>query len=233
MADVPGPELLSMAQQFSGLPMKALIGGPLLAAAQANHQMACDQVKYMMSTCFNKIQADEKAAPSYEPIMVVLKVSRTVITPAPGGGNNTPTITPIESTIELPLLTLLPLNSLAVDNVDVQFEMEVSSSYSQNHEDEAKSDSKGQAEFDAKAQIGPFSVEVKGSVSHEESSDVKNDTHYEKKNSAKYTVAVHAGQLPLPPGVMVIIQAFTQNLSPMTIAAASGPAPAPAPAPQQ
>ncbi len=33
-------KLVSMAKQFSGLPMKELIGAPLVAAAQANNMMA-------------------------------------------------------------------------------------------------------------------------------------------------------------------------------------------------
>lgn len=38
--------LLSMSQQFSGLPMEDLIGGPLNAAAKANAAMALTQTKF-------------------------------------------------------------------------------------------------------------------------------------------------------------------------------------------
>ena len=61
MSDVDtGPALVSMAQQFSGLPMRSLIGGPLTAAAQANSMMAVTQTKFMMDTCFNKTTAEGK-----------------------------------------------------------------------------------------------------------------------------------------------------------------------------
>ena len=46
-------ELANIAQQFSGLPMESLIGGPLVAAAEANSRMAQAQVDFMLSTCFN------------------------------------------------------------------------------------------------------------------------------------------------------------------------------------
>ncbi|WP_208856788.1 DUF2589 domain-containing protein [Pseudoalteromonas rubra] len=46
--------LVSMAQQFSGLPMKSLIGGPLKAATDANGMMARTQTQFMLSTCFDK-----------------------------------------------------------------------------------------------------------------------------------------------------------------------------------
>jgi hypothetical protein len=45
-------DLLSISQQFSGLPMDALIGGPLNAAARANAAMALTQTKFMLDTCF-------------------------------------------------------------------------------------------------------------------------------------------------------------------------------------
>jgi len=43
------PALLSMAQEFQGLPMSSLIGGPLNAAAQANSSMAMTQVQLHLS----------------------------------------------------------------------------------------------------------------------------------------------------------------------------------------
>ena len=46
--------LLSMSQQFSGLPMESLIGGPLNAAAKANSAMALTQTMFMLDTCFKK-----------------------------------------------------------------------------------------------------------------------------------------------------------------------------------
>lgn len=47
-------ELMSMSQQFSGLPMEDLIGAPLNAAAKANAAMALAQTKFMLDTCFVK-----------------------------------------------------------------------------------------------------------------------------------------------------------------------------------
>jgi hypothetical protein len=50
-------DLVSMAQQFSGLPMDSLIGGPLNAAAKGNASMALTQTKFILDTCFNQSQA--------------------------------------------------------------------------------------------------------------------------------------------------------------------------------
>ncbi|MGH1337033.1 MAG: hypothetical protein ACRBFS_12990 [Aureispira sp.] len=49
MAD--SKSLISMAQQFSGLPMQGLIGAPLMAAPEANNAMAITQTHFILATC--------------------------------------------------------------------------------------------------------------------------------------------------------------------------------------
>ena len=56
-----------------------------------------------------------------------------------------------------------------------------------------------------------------GSASYSSKDSSSHNTHYEKSNSAKYTVNVHAGQLPLPKGVNTIIEAFTQAIQPIEL----------------
>lgn len=251
--------LLSMAQQFSGLPMESLIGGPLNAAANANAAMAMTQTKFLLDTCFMKIHKD--AAPAitgapatattpekigtpaipahdeYAPIMIVMSLSRPVITPGTKGtpanpGNPTavppvpasaatpPTAAVIQNVttqFNLPMLTIIPINSLAVETVDISFEMEVKSSFSEEQTDTKATEMKSEGSFEAKAGWGPFSVTVKGSASYDSKDSSTHSTHYQKSNSAKYTVNVHAGQLPVPKGVNTIIEAFTQCIQPITL----------------
>jgi len=221
MADQPA--LVSMAQQFTGLPMKALIGAPLAAAAEANQQMALTQVSFLMDTCFH---AREKDTDPYKPIMVDMVLTRGVIQ-AGTAEKPEPTMAQVSSTINLPILTILPLNSLAVDNVQVDFEMEVKSSYSEDHSKDTKTENKAEGSFKASVGIGWFSAEVSGSVSSSSSTATNDSTHYEKSNSAKYTVSVHAGQLPLPEGVTTIIQAYSQNITPIQMPAPAAPTPPP------
>lgn len=199
-----------MAQQFSGLPMEALIGGPLNAAANANAAMAVTQTKFLLDTCFTK-PADKN---EYTPVMINMSLSRPVISTTSTGSPDIKTVT---TTFQLPMLTIVPLNSLAVETVDVTFEMEVKSSFTEEQTEEKSKELKGEASFEAKVGWGPFSVTVKGSASYDSKDSSTHSTHYEKSNSAKYTVNVHAGQLPLPKGVNTIIEAFAQSIQPITI----------------
>lgn len=209
--------LLSMSQQFSGLPMESLIGGPLNAAAKANSAMALTQTKFMLETCFNMKKQGEGAAATtqYEPIMIDMVLTRSVISVSKDSAE--PIVKPASTKFTLPLLTILPINSLAVETVDVAFEMEVKSSFSEDDNIVKESESKGEGSFETKLGWGPLSVTIKGSASYSSKDSETHNTHYEKSNSAKYTVNVHAGQLPLPKGVNTIIEAFTQAIQPIEI----------------
>ena len=234
--------LLSIAQQFTGLPMDSLIGGPLNAAANANAAMALTQTKFLLDTCFQKKSVPKSDAvgkpgdasykpaadahDEYTPIMINMSLTRAVITPgqkasADGKVPATDTkITPFVTTFNLPILTIVPLNSLAVQTVDITFEMEVKSSFSEEESQATTKERKGEASFEAKLGWGPLSVTIKGSASYDQKDSSTHNTHYEKSNSAKYTVNVHAAQLPLPKGVNTIIEAFAQSITPITAQAA-------------
>ncbi len=204
--------LLSMAQQFSGLPMKSLIGAPLKAATNANAMMAHTQTQFMLSTCFNETTDENDAAnKKLTPIIIEFTLSRAVIK-----ADGTPG-TDITSTFKLPLLTLIPLNSLAVDDVKVHFEMEVSSSTSKDSETEKSSESSAEGSFTAKYNAGFFSCEVSGSVASSSKESSKQKEHYEASNKARYEVDVHAGQMPLPTGVTTIINTFMKNVDPIIL----------------
>jgi hypothetical protein len=212
-----------MAQQFTGLPMQALIGGPLNAAAKANGMMAAMQTKFLLDTAFAATY-DTSTPPkvkSYTPVMITMTLTRAVIVPGEKGPDDKPTFSQVTATFDLPLLTILPLNSLGVDNVTITFDMEVKSSYADDTSEATKKDIAESGSFDAKFSYGPFSAEIKGSASYNSPSTTSHDTHYQKSNSAHYSVNVHAGQLPLPDGVKTIITAFTNSISPIELPAST------------
>lgn len=203
--------LVSMAQQFSGLPIKSLISAPLLAGAEANSKMAITQTQFLLSTCFN-VTGDDNSK-NYDPIMIKMTLTRSVVKADGSAGD------PVKTQFDLPLLTIMPLNSLAVDDVNVKFEMEVKSSFSNDKETSAESESAAEGSFSAKVGYGCFSAEVSGSVSASSKSASSEKSHYEKSNSARYEINAHAGQLPLPEGVTTIIQAFSQSIAPIQLKA--------------
>lgn len=197
--------LLSISQQFSGLPMDSLIGGPLNAAADANAKMALSQTKFLLDTCFT---TDNKG--SFEPIMIKMELKRPII--KEDGSQSEASVS-----FNLPLMTIMSINSLAVDSVDIKFDMEVSSSFSEENSKEKSEKRAGEASLEAKIGFGCFSATIKGKASYDSSESSKESQHYKKSNSAKYHVSVHAGQLPLPTGITTIIDAFSKSIDPITI----------------
>lgn len=199
----------SIAQQFTGLPMADLIGGPLMAVTEANSNMAKAQTKFLLETCF---QIDKETPDNLKPIMIKLNLTRAVLS---FDKDKKPDTAYVTTTIELPILTIIPINSLGVDSASVNFEMEVKSSSSDDIKETSGSSTAGEASITGKVGWGPFSVSIQGSISYSSEDSRTHDTHYENSNSAKYSVSVHAGQLPMPKGVNTIIDAYSKSIQPI------------------
>ncbi|WP_396268090.1 DUF2589 domain-containing protein [Ideonella sp.] len=208
MADSIDTGLLSMAQQFSGLPMKSLIGGPLQAAAEAQQSLAMTQTNYILNTGFSRVEKNG-ALVGYKPITAAIEMNGTRPVVDKDGK-----VTAANSalTMDFPILTMMPIPSLAVTAVDITFDMEVKSSYTHETEDQSKTKDHAEGSFDAKAGWGCFSVEVKGAISHDSETSHTDKQSYQKSNSARYHVEVKAEQQPIPDGIKMLLTMFGKNM---------------------
>ena len=203
-----------IAKSFSGIPLKALIGAPLKAAADANGMMAKSQTQFLLSTCFEKSQ-DEQGL--LTPIMVQFRLQRRQLQPDGSLHPDSPSLD-----FSLPLMTLIPINSLAIESLNVSFEMDVKSSTEYNHESSEDQKAASSGRFsDYKG--AHFSSEMHGNLSN------SNKKTGESKANARYEIELTAGQLPLPRGITAIIDIFTQNLAPLPAKAANADATNPTP----
>lgn len=165
--------------------MESLIAEPLLAVLKANGEMAIAQMQFMLDTCFTNT-SKEGEEPVYAPVMINMELTRSVITPGSPAIAKTDdheavaatetSFQPVVTSFHLPLLTIVPLNSLAIDTVNIN--MDLANEFSAAEE--------------------PASV-----VPTDESMYLK-----------QCTLDVHAGQLPLPKGVNIIIEAFSNSIQP-------------------
>ncbi|MUK29119.1 DUF2589 domain-containing protein [Aliivibrio fischeri] len=189
--------LESMQNQFSGLPMESLIGSPLKAACDSQIMLARSTVDFIQNVGFDGAKT-RTADFSYE---------RNVVTGKDGLDNDI--IEQEKVGLEVPVLAIVNVPSLMVDEVDITFDMEVKSSETY-HETE---DKKG--EFSAKASVGwgPFSLtaSVSGSVASHKENTRSSD------NSAKYHVAVHASQSGTPEGLMRVLDIIGGSVAPKSI----------------
>lgn len=167
------------------LNIESIISAPLIAVSKANVMMLSGQLGFLLDYCF------EKSGSLYSPIMINMEINN---------GN----IGEIESEnkrklyFQIPLLCLLPINSIAVDNIKVDFDLEVTSigSYKSNNQ-----------LFEKRAVIN-------GKIAPAERKRPKQDSD-NTQNSTRLKVQINVGQLPLPKGVLSILDLYTRNIVPI------------------
>lgn len=182
----------------------SLISAPLIAASNANSAMARDQAKFLMEFCF------KQDGDSYTPVMVQLHLYQSVLEPGKSK-EDAPSIRRITSTFEVPLMTMIPINSLAVETVDLEFDLEISSQIDQEEKDT------GTKNLQSKLHGPQTSTKLKGKISYDskETANQSSSNQYRSQNSAKLKVNVHAGQLPLPVGVNIMIDLYSKSIHPL------------------
>jgi hypothetical protein len=196
MADLKNRNLKPNAN--SELTIDALISSPLVAASKANAEMMLGQTQFILNTCFTKKEGETN---SYDPIMIQMSLSQSII-----DSNKLPSdedyMTIKKINFEVPLFCLIPINSLAIDKITVDFVMEVTSTSSWKLTDEdldktGKRVNKKQAQLNGK---------IKGGSN--------GNSQYSKDSSSKLTVHINASPLPLPMGMLTILDLYSKNINP-------------------
>jgi len=213
--------LPSMGDQFKGLPMSDLIGGPLMAACEAQVKLANATADFIKVIGF--LPPDASAQGGVGPV----RTAKFTFDRPAGPADATTGIVPTETvSLEVPLLAIVKVPSLGITQVDITFDMEVKNSESSKE----SFDAAAKMSADAKVGWGPFSVTVhiEGSVSSHKENTRSSD------QSAKYHVEVMAQDKGMPEGLARVLDIVQSAIAPKSITqSASAPAnaqPAPAPA---
>ena len=190
-------DLVNMADQFKGLPMKDLIGGPLTAVCEAQENLAKSTEQYIRSIGLQETgDGDQKELKTRQ---VDFHFHKPM--PSPDGT----AITQAQVDISVPLLALVPVPALMIQDVEIEFNMEVKSSATS-----ASSTDVG-ADVTASVGFGPFSASMHGSVaSHNEQTRASD-------NSARYHVKISAKQAETPEGLSRVLDMLRDSISPKNI----------------
>lgn len=180
-------ELASMSQQFAGLPMGTLIGAPLKAACDSQVALAKATSDFIESVGFNENNE--------------LRTTSFTFMQNTTGADGKPVAQ--KMSLDVPLLAIVNIPSLAVKTVDITFDMEVKSSFSESE----TTDKKGSME--AKIGWGFFSAKISGSISSHKEQTRKSD------NSAKYHVEVKARDDGMPEGLARVLDIVQNAISPV------------------
>jgi hypothetical protein len=193
-----------IANQFVGLPIEDLIVAPLEGMAKGQAKLNDVTWRYINEVAFVKDKDGNATARALD-----VQMNR-VMTDGDTGEQSVQTLYS-----KVPMLPLVPLPSLAITSADINFTMEVSTS----NMDKSSTDT--ESSIEASASGGwwgmKFSAKMSGKVATHKENTRSTD------NSAKYSVAVHAEQLPATEGMLKLSDYLTQMLEPSAIPLTADP----------
>lgn len=194
-----GEENKKIGEYFKGLPMRELISNPLIAAAEAQQQLAATAWDFYQRIAFN--DKDENGQSNGSTRIVEFTVNRPI--------QQNGTIKLEKQKIQAPFIGLVPIPSLLVDRIDVDFQMEVTSTET----------SKSNMSSDVSTNIsnGWF---VKAEISGKVSSSRENTRS--TNQTGKYQVHVSASQQPQTEGLSKLMDIMASCIEPMSIDGSSG-----------
>lgn len=185
------------------LNIESIISAPLIAVSKANAMMVTGQTRFLLDYCFTKI-TEKVVDPTtnktvkkskYKPILIEMMMTKSDLKPAEGmegEANYTPArIEYTELSFNVPLLCIVPISNLAIDKVDFDFNLHITSITTYNND----------GPIEKKAQLN-------GKISAQDSTNSK----YNMEKTEDLKLNISAKQLPLPKGVLSILDLYTKNI---------------------
>ena len=180
---------MAIAEQFAGLQMDQLIGAPLRAAADASTLLANSTADFINRVGFDGQGKVRTVAFAYQKHSV----------------NEDGTSNLDEMKVDVPMLAIVPIPNLQVDEVNILFDMEVK----QSERQESSMDLG--ASLSGTVNLGIVKVSVTGSISAHQSNTRSSD------NSAKYHVDVRATNHGMPEGLARVLDMMAANVAPTLV----------------
>ena len=178
----------NVTDKFKGLPMRELIAAPLIAAAEAQQELAATAWNFYKQIAFDD---NGKTARVLE-----FDIKR----PIQQDGK----MTTMSQSVKAPFIGLVPIPSLLIDRVDVDFQMEVTDTSN------VKSTTNAEVEAKASAKHWFINAEISGKVTTaRENTRMTNQT-------AKYQIHVTASQQPQTEGLSKLMDIMASCIEPIT-----------------
>lgn len=193
-ADAPQHSTLgdeSGAGKFKGLPMRELIGAPLFAAAEAQEKLASIAWDYYKRIAYDQDKGEGAAR------LLEFTVNRPVVQDGVVSAENN------EVKVQAPFIGLVPIPSLLIDRIDVDFQMEVTDTNSSTDSSSA----------DASTNISSKWFGVNVGISGKVSSSRENTRS--SNQTAKYQVHVTASQQPPTEGLSKLMDIMASCIEPV------------------
>lgn len=187
----------SGAEQFAGLPIEALICGPIVAAAKGQRDLTAVYVDTIMKLAYKDQDSGKEQNDKRETNTLDFTIKRPVN--KPDG-----TVETQDCEISAPLISLVPVPAFTMDELTVDFNMEVKNSDLQT--DTSSMSASTSANY--KSWFG-LSANITGSVS--------SDSSHKRETDSTATYKIHARAVQQPPseGMAKLTSLFAQAMEPI------------------
>lgn len=178
----------NVTDNFKGLPMRELIAAPLIAAAEAQQELAATAWNFYQQIAFDGKSGNKARILEFD-------VERPI--------QQDRKMTTMSQSVKAPFIGLVPIPSLLIDRVDVDFQMEVTDTSN------VKSTTNAEVETKASAKHWFINAEISGKVTTaRENTRMTNQT-------AKYQIHVTASQQPQTEGLSKLMDIMASCIEPI------------------
>ena len=178
----------NVTDNLKGLPMRELIAAPLIAAAEAQQELAATAWNFYQQIAFDGKSGNKARILEFD-------VERPI--------QQNEKMTTIKQTVKAPFIGLVPIPALLIDRVDVDFQMEVTDTSN------VKSTTNAEVEAKASAKRWFINAEISGKVTTaRENTRMTNQT-------AKYQIHVSASQQPQTEGLSKLMDIMASCIEPI------------------
>lgn len=203
-----GADNENAADAFKGLPISELIAAPFTAACDAQLKLAQAAYTYMTKIGFQQKDGSNDAEVDFnKPNLLKFKLERPVETPE---GIKTSNVE-----VQAPFLGLVPIPSLLIDKINVNFQMEVTTSAKSEEKKAEESSMKADANFKLGI-FGSGKIEMQGKLSS------SRETTRSTDQTAKYQINISASQQPQTEGLSKLMDILASCTAPLKVEESSG-----------
>lgn len=202
----------NVGSKFSGLPIAELIAAPLTAACDSQKKLAQSAYEFMTEIGFEPLPDGDKGGNKgdgkQEPRKARL-LEFNLQRPVEGA------MEPMNIKVQAPFLGLVPLPALLIDDVQIDFQMEITTTETSKTTDTKDLETKAESSF----RFGCF---AKGSVSVNGKVSSSRENTRSTNQTAKYQVHVSARQQQPTEGLSRLMDIMASCIEPLKLQGAAG-----------
>ncbi len=205
-------------KQLAALPFGNLIGGPLVAAVEAQAKAARTTVEFIKAVAFKPEENEEgKLTGNLSDDLQTIEFKYETIDRTTGETTTT------TSTLTVPLLTIVPIPYIRIDDMTINFKANISAESATQDTSTSSSDTELSTNVTGKYGWGPAKVEANFSAAYSAKKD--SSSARDSKYSVEYTMDIYIRAVndDMPKGMETVLNILHESIQGAPSAAEASP----------